>query len=353
MIKVIRYKEIKVLIFLLILYSVIVYYRIGSKDIPVTYWRPIDRDSIVEIKFEKPFFVKNLIIYFGYGSGKLQVGIESSDKNLNIIDIDSKNFHYTSIAKVHSYVKRIVIFVKEPGVNINEIALIDRNNKIISNKNFTYKYIRMGRANGELKNLFDEQLKVRISQSYVYNSYYDFDEIYHARTAYEFAYGLPPYDLVHPPLGKYIIMLGIKLWGPTPFGWRFFNALFGIMNLLLIYILLFNLFKKHSVALLGAGLFSVDFMNFTMSRWANLDTFTVFFVLLTYILALKAFEEIEKNEKNAKRKFYMYSLMTGICTGLAFSCKWNTLYSISPLLFILIFKLLSQKNILKIKLTTQ
>ena len=36
------------------------------------------------------------------------------------------------------------------------------------------------------------------------NSTY-FDEIYHARTAYEFLHGLPTYETTHPPLGKVIL----------------------------------------------------------------------------------------------------------------------------------------------------
>ena len=41
-----------------------------------------------------------------------------------------------------------------------------------------------------------------------YNSTY-FDEIYHARTAYEHLQGTRPYETTHPPLGK--LLIGRKL----------------------------------------------------------------------------------------------------------------------------------------------
>jgi len=38
-----------------------------------------------------------------------------------------------------------------------------------------------------------------------------FDEIYHARTAYENVVNVYPYEISHPPLGKLILSLGMKL----------------------------------------------------------------------------------------------------------------------------------------------
>ena len=57
------------------------------------------------------------------------------------------------------------------------------------------------------------------ASSTYYNSTY-FDEIYHARTAYEQLRGVYPYEVSHPPLGKEILSLGIVLFGMMPFGWR-------------------------------------------------------------------------------------------------------------------------------------
>ena len=57
--------------------------------------------------------------------------------------------------------------------------------------------------------LTDEQEKLPLYKTYENSSY--FDEIYHARTAYEHILGLEPYENTHPPLGKHIISIGIQI----------------------------------------------------------------------------------------------------------------------------------------------
>lgn len=74
--------------------------------------------------------------------------------------------------------------------------------------------------------LFDEQETVPEKTTY-YDSAY-FDEIYHPRTAWEHIRGIEPYEISHPPLGKLIMGVGIRLFGMTPFGWRFMGTLFGV-----------------------------------------------------------------------------------------------------------------------------
>ncbi len=56
--------------------------------------------------------------------------------------------------------------------------------------------------------IFDEQDMVPEFMTYMNSSY--FDEIYHARTAWEHLEYIEPYETTHPPLGKVIMSLGIK-----------------------------------------------------------------------------------------------------------------------------------------------
>lgn len=56
-----------------------------------------------------------------------------------------------------------------------------------------------------------------------------FDEVYHARTAYEMLHRLPIYENTHPPLGKYLMSLEIRIFGMTSFGWRIVCALMGTL----------------------------------------------------------------------------------------------------------------------------
>ena len=65
-----------------------------------------------------------------------------------------------------------------------------------------------------------------------------FDEVYYVNGARDFLkYGVEvdganPEFIVHPPVGKWLIASGIKLFGDNEFGWRFASALFGTMLIL-------------------------------------------------------------------------------------------------------------------------
>ena len=113
------------------------------------------------------------------------------------------------------------------------------------------------------------------------NSMY-FDEIYHARTAYEFLHGLPTYENTHPPLGKIFIALGVAIFGMNPFGWRIMGTLFGIAMLPFIYLLGKKMTRNTPAAALACFLFAFDFMHFTQTRIATIDVYITFFVIAMY-----------------------------------------------------------------------
>lgn len=127
------------------------------------------------------------------------------------------------------------------------------------------------------------------SSTYFNSSY--FDEIYHARTAYEHLRGVYPYEVSHPPLGKEILALGIALFGMTPFGWRCMGALFGVVMLPLMWDLLRRMFRDDRVALCGTALLAFDFMHLTQTRIATIDSFATLFILLMYLFLYRYFAE--------------------------------------------------------------
>ena len=75
-----------------------------------------------------------------------------------------------------------------------------------------------------------------------------FDEIYHARTAYEHLHGQRPYETTHPPLGKLLMAVGIAIFGMTPFGWRFAGAFIGVLMLPALYLMTKQLLHRRSLA---------------------------------------------------------------------------------------------------------
>ena len=123
--------------------------------------------------------------------------------------------------------------------------------------------------------------------------------------------------VVHPPLGKWLISIGIAIFGDGSFGWRFTTALIGIATVLLIYFVSLKLFDSEAVALLAASLMALDGLAIVMSRTALLDNFLTFFVLLAFFFLIK-------------ERF----LLMGIALGAATSVKWSGLYFLVAFLII-------------------
>ena len=163
--------------------------------------------------------------------------------------------------------------------------------------------------------LVDEQALVPLKQTFRNSSY--FDEIYHARTAWEHLNGVNPYEITHPPLGKLIIGLGIALFGMTPFGWRFSGTLFGVLMLPILYVFAKKLFGGRTAPAACTALMATDFMHFVQTRIATIDTYAVFFILLMYL--------------------FMYLFLSGgrlrdlalcgVSFGLGAASKWTCFYA--------------------------
>ena len=174
--------------------------------------------------------------------------------------------------------------------------------------------------------LFDEQGLVPEAITYMNSAY--FDEIYHPRTAYEHIRGIYPYEVTHPPLGKLIMSIGIRLFGMTPFGWRFMGTLFGVGMLPLLYVFLKNLFGRTSIAVCGTILLAADFMHLTQTRLATIDTYAFFFILLMYWfmyrwLALPA--------GSSFKTCALPLFLSGLFWGIGAASKWTVIYGCTGL----------------------
>lgn len=192
-------------------------------------------------------------------------------------------------------------------LELGELALLDAQGECIAVRAIT------GPASAAA--LCDEADTVPASSTY-YNSSY-FDEIYHARTAYEHLRGVYPYEVSHPPLGKEILSLGIRLFGMTPLGWRCMGALFGVAMLPLMWDLLRRMFRDDRVALCGAALLAFDFMHLTQTRIATIDSFATLFILLMYLFLYRYFTEGKLRHLAA----------CGVTFGIGAATKWTCLYA--------------------------
>jgi predicted membrane-bound dolichyl-phosphate-mannose-protein mannosyltransferase len=204
-------------------------------------------------------------------------------------------------------VKYLRIRANASPLHLGEIAVWDRDGQRL--------------AFGETTPLTDEQDLVPERFSYLNGTY--FDEIYHARTAWEHIEGVWPYEITHPPLGKILIGLGIRLFGMTPFGWRFIGVLFGILMLPILFIFLKNMTGSTRVSSCMTAVFAFDFMHFTQTRIATIDTYSVFFILLMYYFFYRYFTL----PWNAPvRKGLRWLFLSGLFFGLGAASKWTVVF---------------------------
>lgn len=142
-----------------------------------------------------------------------------------------------------------------------------------------------------------------------------FDEVYYVDGANDLldhgveVDGANPEFVVHPPLGKWLISIGIALFGDSSFGWRFSTALAGVISVLLLYLIALRLFRSESVALIAGSLLAIDGLAIVMSRTALLDNFLTLFILLAFYLLIT-------------RHF----IGMGLALGAALAIKWSALY---------------------------
>lgn len=159
---------------------------------------------------------------------------------------------------------------------------------------------------------------------------YIFDEVYYVKNANSLIrYGvelsgqpLSGEFIVHPPLGKWLIGVGIQIFGNNEFGWRISAAVFGTALIPLIYLIALRLFKSSFIANICALLLAVDGLALVMSRTALLDIFLTFFLVLAVLFWLQ--------QKHA---------LAGISIGLAGSVKWNGAFIFTAIFIFALYKI--------------
>lgn len=173
--------------------------------------------------------------------------------------------------------------------------------------------------------LFDEQDMFPETNTYMAGTM--FDEVYHGRTAYEFIHGLTTYETTHPHLGKILISLGIRLFGMTPFGWRFMSAVFGILIIAVMYVFAKRLFQSTFTAASCGLLLTFDCMHYTLSRIATIDIFAAFFILLMYAFLYDYFLKSSSTGSFSSSDVKIPLALCGISMALGVATKWTGVYA--------------------------
>ena len=170
----------------------------------------------------------------------------------------------------------------------------------------------------------DEETQDAPAQPGWWNSTY-FDEIYHARTAYEFLKGSVPYETSHPPLGKVLMSACVAIFGMTPFGWRFAGAVAGILMLPGMYLLGKQLTKKTGIAAFACLFMALDCMHLTQTQIATIDSFPVLFIIFSYFFMLRF---LQTDILQSKLINILPDLAaSGIFMGMSIASKWIGIYA--------------------------
>ena len=161
-----------------------------------------------------------------------------------------------------------------------------------------------------------------------------FDEVYYVDGARDYLkYGVEVAGskkelVVHPPVGKWCIALGIKIFGDNEFGWRITAAIAGTLVILIAARLAHELFYSPFLTAVTAALMACDGLLLVHSRTALLDLFLTLFILIAAYFWL--------------RQQYWHA---GIFFGLALATKWSALYFIALFGAVTVYKLLRANSV--------
>lgn len=294
-------------------YAAVAFFALGNTSSAQSFCHFEGRGSYADIELDTDAQISDIRFFCGLNTGNYFV--QFSDDGVNYTDVGRLEQPYTNIFKWCSITfdagavthARYIRLIADSDLYLGEVAIYDGSDTIVPLSQLSY-------SQGAAK-LFDEQDTVPAESTYMNSSY--FDEIYHPRTALENIDNIYPYEISHPPLGKLILSLGMRLFGVTPFGWRFMGTLFGVLMLPCLYVFIKKMFGGTAVPACGTTIFAFDFMHYVQTRLATVDTYAVFFIILMYLFMYLYI--------SSDRLRYLG--WSGVMFGIGAACKWTGLYA--------------------------
>ncbi|HHU49823.1 MAG TPA: phospholipid carrier-dependent glycosyltransferase [Clostridiales bacterium] len=320
-------KDIAVMAVITLIYLAIAFVNLGSFNVPQSEWAgQSDQDGfLIDLAKEEP--VSRINFYSGLGEGTYNVWYQDSNGAYQYLDdLEVDDFYKWHVLEVHQTTSRIKIRTGTPGGVIKEIGVFSQESR--QPLPIEIRSLDEAPAQGGLLNLSDEQHLVQYRGSDFMTGTY-FDEIYHARTAYEHLNRINPYEWTHPPLGKILISIGISIFGMNTFGWRIAGTLTGAAMIPLMYLFGKKLFKKSFYGFCAAFLMMFDLMHFAQTRIATIDSYTTLFVILMYYYMADYYLQ-----KSYQKGFYPSLkplFLSGLFFGMGAAVKWSALYGAAGL----------------------
>ena len=197
-------KDVLVLTIIVVFYSILSFINLGTTSNPNTFFE-IDSNAGLVIELKEKDTISKIKFYNGRNSGDYYLSISDDGEKYNTAYVlrghGAFQWDEGKFNKETKYIK--LVPKNKSSLTLGEIALYNNGGEkitttITSNKDKIYS-------------LSDEASTIPKTISY-YNSSY-FDEIYFARSAYEYVNGLQIYEWTHPPLGKLIQAIPIAITG--------------------------------------------------------------------------------------------------------------------------------------------
>lgn len=312
---------------IVVVYVVIAFARLGDMKAPVTEYSVV-KNGAVTLDMGQEVTVAKLWDFLGYENNPKYYIEYTNDPNGEWITLCGEGSEWDAGSVFAWNEKEINVTARyfritQAPVNGNdsimELVLTDEGGNLLLPVNAS-----------DYPALFDEQDMFDGRKTNLNGTY--FDEIYHARTAYEMIHHLYCYENTHPPLGKILIAAGVLIFGMNPFGWRFMGTLFGVLMLPVIYNFSKKFFKETWISIVTTLLFAFDFMHFVQTRIATIDVFVTLFIMLSYYF-MYCYTKYSFYDTKLSKTFIPLGLC-GIAMGLGIASKWTGIYSAAGLCII-------------------
>ncbi|MBR3152890.1 MAG: phospholipid carrier-dependent glycosyltransferase [Clostridia bacterium] len=334
-------KSVIALIVIVLIYSVVSFYNLGSGKSPKTFKR-FDNGEISVLRLDNMVNINKIRFYIGNNISGYKIYLMKEENSKQAFYLNNK-FDYTSVftwqeveLNFDSVYQYIGIYSEYGENSIGEVVVYDGNDNIIG----------IQAIDDKDNVLVDEQDVVPDKISFMNSTY--FDEIYHARTAYEQLNNIEPYECVHPPLGKIIISIPVAIFGTSPLAFRFMGNIAGILMIVVAYFIGKELFKKEWYGVISASIMALDGMHFVQTRIATVDSFLVLFCMTSFLFMIR-YIKIEK--KGSLKKKLVNLFLSGLFIGMGIATKWTALFvglGLAIIFFIhFIYSIIKEKSFTK------
>ncbi|MBR3470648.1 MAG: phospholipid carrier-dependent glycosyltransferase [Lachnospiraceae bacterium] len=306
--------DLALLLAIMVAYSCFALYDLGDNKAPESVYSPAVSESMT-FEFPEGHEAKYLSYYIApeHNQEYLLSCVTTSDvASERTVKIKLETVFCWKRMELPGTCKSLTLTAQNKNYNIIELVFLDEQGNPVTPLNAS-----------EYANLFDEADLYPDTFSFRNSTY--FDEIYHARTAYEYLHGMRSYENTHPPFGKILISLGITIFGMNPFGWRIIGTLIGIAMLPVLYCFAKKLTGDTPAAALTCFIFAFDFIHFAQTRIATIDVYIVFFVLcMYYFLYLFLCKDYAATPL---KKLLIPLGLCGISMGFGVASKWTGIYA--------------------------